>query len=99
MSIRGDGLSEFRLFSARIALGLVHSWEAPGAADRALVAGAYSPALAELSELRDPIMADVRTLVDRALHELHLGLSPEQGAWILARECMKHIATQAGNCE
>jgi hypothetical protein len=89
-------LSELRLTGARFVLGLVHSWDLPPVADRALAGGVYSPALAELCEVANPIMSDVGPLFTKALAELNLPLlSRSAAAWLIARDYMERIAFDA----
>jgi hypothetical protein len=42
---------ELEFTAARLALGLIHSWEIPSVADRALFNADCSPALAELAAI------------------------------------------------
>lgn len=87
-------LAELRLVGARLVLGRVHSWEIPPVADRALMNRVYTPALAELATLPDPIMSDVAPLLRRAMEELGLALpSRTDAAWQLARSCMERLAS------
>jgi len=84
---------ELEITAARLALGLVQSWDVPSVADRMLCAGVYTPALAELSLLPQPIMSDVAPLFERAMAELGLlRPSPVAAGWMLARQCVMRIA-------
>jgi hypothetical protein len=51
--------TELHLAAAKLALGLIESWEIPLVADHALSSGDHSPAFAELAFLVDPIMSEV----------------------------------------
>jgi hypothetical protein len=89
-----DPLAELRTFAARHVLGLAHSWEFPPVADRALVNHVYSPSIAELAALPEPIMSDAAPLLERALGELGLALpSRSEAAWVIARHCMERLVS------
>lgn len=91
-----DALLELQFTAARFALGLVHSWEIPPVADRALSNGVYSPALAELAFVVNPDMYEVQPLFLKALAELGLH-SPSRvdAAWFIVRHCMQQIVSMA----
>jgi hypothetical protein len=87
---------ELQLTAAKFVLGLVDSWDIPPVANRALSNGEYSPALAELAALGNPIMSDVAPLFITALAEMGLQALPRaDSAWLIARHCTEIIASNA----
>lgn len=87
---------ELQLTAAKFALGLTQSWEIPPVADRALSNGEYSPALAELADIINPIRSEVEPLLLKALVEMGLSVpSKADAAWLTARHCIKQIASNA----
>jgi hypothetical protein len=94
-SSQADLADELQTAAACIVLELMHSWDVPPLADRALCSGLYSPSLAELAMTSTPIMSDVATLLQRAIGELG-GRWPSRAdaACVAARSCMKRIALE-----
>jgi hypothetical protein len=89
---------EFELTAAKHALRLVSSWEIPLVADRALASGEYSPALAELAMVVNPIMSDVEPLFIAVLAEMGLQVPPRtDAAWFIVRHCMQVIISDAAS--
>jgi hypothetical protein len=89
-----DPPAELRVLAARHVLGISYSWEFPPVADRALVNRVYSPSIAELAAMPEPIMSDAAPLLERALIELGLTLpSRAEAAWTIARHCMERIVS------
>ena len=87
-----DPLLALRLLAARYSLGLAESWDLPPAADRALQAGIYSDALAELASKSEPVMSMVGPLFERAMSELGEGIPSQlDAAWTLTRYCVEQI--------
>ncbi len=85
-----------QLAAAKVAVGLIHSWEIPPIADRALSNGEYSPALAELAALVNPIKTVVEPLFIKAIAELGLQMPPRaEAAWLIVRHCIQLIASNS----
>ncbi|MCC6361620.1 MAG: hypothetical protein IT450_23030 [Phycisphaerales bacterium] len=88
--------TELQLAAAKFVLGFTQSWDIPPVADRAISNGEYSPALAELADLKNPVRADVEPLFVKALAEMGLSMrSRVDSAWLIARHCIEHIASKA----
>jgi len=86
-------LELIRVAAARHSLGLIHSWEIPPVADRALGLGVYSDSLAELAAIVNPQMAEVGPLLARAMAELGLPvLTKADAARYLTEHCVRRIA-------
>ena len=82
-----------RVLAARHVLGVVHSWEFPPVADRALSDGLYSDALAELASIVNPAMCEVAPVFARAMTELGMPTpSRSEAAWCVAEDCIRRIA-------
>lgn len=82
-----------RVLAARHVLGVVHSWEFPPVADRALSEGLYSDALSELASIVNPTMSEVAPVFARAMTELGLPTpSRSEAAWCVAEHCIHRIA-------
>jgi len=85
-------LPTLRVVAARCVLGRAVPSEIIAAAQDTLGRGLYSVSLAELTALRDPIMADVVRLFKSAVEELGLRMpSGEESATILTRHNMQSI--------
>lgn len=86
-------LRVLRTLAAKLALGLAKSWELPPAAKLALQRGIYSDALAELASIVDPVMSNVKGLLEQAMIELGERV-PEQleAAQMLTRFSVEDIA-------
>jgi hypothetical protein len=94
--VSADPTSILKRLAANYALGLVHSWDLPPVADRALSSGVYSPSLAELAATTNPIMSEVGPLFERAMNELGHPVPPgDEAAWIVARAHVERVATAA----
>ena len=79
-------LDDLALHAAVHALGYLYSWELPPMADRCLMRGFYTPALAELAEHTQAVMSEVGPLFERALREAGQSLpTREAAAWLVVR--------------
>lgn len=79
---------DLALHAAVYSLGYLYSWELPPMADRCLMRGFYTPALAELAEHTHAVMSEVGPLFELALREAGQPLpTREAAAWLTVRHC------------
>ncbi len=89
-------LSQLAFHGIRHRMGLATSDELRQAANVALTAGIYSPAIADAAIFLEESIAEIGPVFDKALTELHIDIpeSKDECCWSIARHYIHQIATK-----